>query len=1048
MGLILVSSNRVETLQGRLAHRLRDAPLDDPFATETIVVPTWAMGRWLNLRLARQQGIAANIDYPQPAPWIWRLAATLDETGGAGDLWSAQKLAWWIYDRLPSLTSQPDFSTLATYLEADSSGLRRWQLAQRIAEAFDRYQTYRPQQIDAWDRNEGTGWQSLLWRDLKTSIDSPHRVAAIAELATDLDRQRPRARLPARVSLFALPTLPPLYLDIVQRLAAHCEVELYLHSPTEHYWADLETARRHARHRLTHPQGADEHRDQHELLGSWGRMGQHFQDLLIERDSLTGIDVDRFEPPAASHLLGRIQQSIFTLDTGVETIAIDDSVSVHVCHSAMRESEVLVDQILAMLDADAELAPEDILVMVPDIAAYAPGLEAVFEASPLSCNLSDVSLADEHPMLTSFLRLLQLPQSRFARSDILALLDDEAVARRFDLDGSELDRILQLVDEAHTRWGLDADHKTDFDLPAFEGNTWQQARDRFFAGFALADDSLWRGISPLTGRDDDEAATLGRFWHFIDRLNRWRQWLARSRTASDWHRLLMRLVDDFFVETDPRESRLQQIRDALDELLVLPMSEVSPELLLHLMSRWLRGREHPGRLYSGGVTVCGMRPLRAIPFKAICLLGMNDRDFPRRDPPDELDLDSGARDFEPGRRDEDRYLMLETLLSARRYLYISYTGRSLHDDAIARPSSLVQELLDFIDDRFACADGGPVIQALHRVHPMQAFSAANFMPPQPGYRADWRAVASKLLDNNRHRHKAWPREALPTDTASSINLSQLRAFVSHPVQFFFRQRLGLYLERESEVEDDETFVLGPLQRWQLKQQLAADLLDGRRDSSERLLAGGLLAHGEAGRQQIEIARTEQSQWFEALQAYESSARQRRSVDLRLPDGSDLTGSIDGYYTGQGLMSYHAGKLRGKHRLRAWIDHLALSASDGFAAGETTRLLASDTHRRYAPLPAAHARELLADLCDLLQQGRRRPLPVMPETSFAWASADTPERGRASARRCWASPYGGDADDAYLQLLLQAGIEIPIDEPEFADCAERLYGALLEHEEET
>ncbi|MDJ0778691.1 MAG: exodeoxyribonuclease V subunit gamma [Gammaproteobacteria bacterium] len=1045
MGLTIVSSNRVETLQARLARRLGDSPLADPFATEIVVVPTWAMGRWLNLRLARQQGIAANIDYPLPAPWIWRLATTLVRNGAGGDLWSAQRLTWWIYDRLPALLTQPDFAILASYLESDATALRRWQLAQRIAEAFDRYQTYRPRQIAAWDAGEDNSWQAQLWRALTRAIDSPHRVAAIARLANDLQRQQPEATLPARISLFALPTLPPLYLEIVQQLAKHCEVDLYLHSPTEHYWADIETARRRARQRLANPDAIAGAVDEHELLGSWGKMGQHFQDLLLDQESLSGIDIDRFDPPSGSHLLSRIQQSIFNLEQGSQTLAADDSVAIHICHSAMRECEVLVDQLLAMLEANPGLAPEDILVMVPDIAAYAPFLEAVFEASPLACNVSDISLADEHPMLASFLRLLQLPQSRFTRSDILALLDDEAVAQRFDLAGLDLDRVLRLVDEAHTRWGLDAAHKADFDLPATAGNTWAQARARFFAGFAFADDALWQGIAPLPDRDDDEAGTLGRFWQFIDRLDSWRQRLARPRPAGEWHRLLARLLDEFFIETDPRESRLQQIRDALDELLILPDSEVSPELLQRLMASWLRGRDNQGRLYSGGVTVCGMRPLRAIPFQAICLLGMNDRDFPRRDPPDELDLARGAREFEPGRRDEDRYLMLETLLSARRCLYISYTGRSLHDDGLARPSSLVQELLDFITERFHAEDGESLVDSLQQVHPMQAFSPRNFAPPRPGYRADWCQVARALGGRNDLETHGWPRHTLATGQMTSARLSQLHAFVSHPVQFFFRQRLALYLERETEQDDDEAFSLGPLQRWQLMHRLAEDLLLDRADSSERLLAGGLLAHGEAGRVQIDSARAEQQKWFEALQRFATGERRRLPLDLRLPNDLTLVGSIDGYYPGRGLMAHHAGKLRGKHRLRAWIDHLALCASDGFADGEATYLLATDAQRRYAPLPGAAARELLVDLCDLLQEGCSRPLPVLPETSFAWASADSPERAAASAWRCWANQYGRDRDDPYLALVLRAGVSVPIDEPEFADCAARLYRALLQHE---
>ena len=711
----------------------------------------------------------------------------------------------------------------------------------------------------------------------------------------------------------------------------------------------------------------------------------------------------------------------------------------------MRECEVLVDELLAMLEADGELAPEDILVMVPDIATYAPYLEAVFEGSPLGCNISDITLADEHPMLTSFLRLLELPDSRFSRSGILALLDDEVIARRFELDETGLESILRLVDRARTRWGLGPAHKIEMGLPPTPGNTWQQARERFFAGFALADESLWQDISPLPGWDEAEAGSLGRFWHFVDRLDHWRRRLAAPRSVAEWQTQLSRLLDEFFAESDARDSRLQQIRDAIGELSDLPRdSRISRELLLYLMTRWLRHREHQGQLYSGGITVCGMRPMRAIPFGVICLLGMNDRDFPRRDPPDELDFGSGDTAFEPGRRDEDRYLMLETLLSARRRLYLSYTGRSLRDDNESRPSALLQELADFIRDRFHSADGAPLDAELYRLHPMQVFSPQNFQSPPTSYQVYWRKAAQALAAAGTAPRK-WPDAALAPLPSADIDLSLLRRFVRHPVQFFYQHRLGIYLERETEQLDDETFALDSLTRWELKRRLAEDLLEERPETEARLLAEGLLAHGQAGRAQIESERRELADWFESLGDFRGLRRERVRLDLRLPNDSSLAGSVDGYYPGRGLLHFEAGKLRGKHRLQTWIDHLALCAGGHLNDGETSLLLAVDRRRRYPALDADDALERLLDYCELLREGLGRPLPVLPDSSFAYASAADAERARSSAWSSWRNEYGGDGRDAYLGLLLNAGFEPPIDEPDFAACAERLYADLLAHE---
>ena len=1046
MPLSILSSNRVETLQASLARRLAEEPLADPFAREIVVVPTFAMARWLNLRLAQSQGIAANLHYPQPAQWIWQLAGDLLGDLPRQDPFSRDGMAWRLFGLLPPLLSRPGFEILAGYLADDHSGIKRWQLAQRIAASFDHFQSSQPQLIRAWCNGEQRQWQAQLWRALVDANGETHRLAIMVRLVEVLQCEGVRPALPSRISLFALSTLAPLYIEALRALAAQTELCLYLHSPSDQYWADLESEKRRARRRQSHPGQQELFAAGNELLASWGRQGQEFQDLLLERAGDLAFDIESFEPPAQDSLLGQVQRSIFRLEAKPRLRQADDSIGLHVCHSPMRECEVLQDQLLDMLQRDESLEPEDILVMIPDIAGYAPYVEAVFRRGRLPFNLADVSLADEHPLVMTFLQLLDLPASRFTLSEILSLLDNPALQLRFELDPASLPEIWRLVEQGRTRWGIDALHKADFELPATAGNTWQQLNARFFAGFALAGDDLWRGIAPLTAGDDAASAAIGRFWHFLDRLRSWRERLSKARPAAQWQALLMHLLDDFFVEPEARESKLQQIRDAIAELGSAGDSEISSELLVYLMQRLLQNREQSGQLYSGGITFCGMRPMRSIPFRVICLLGMNRNDFPRRDPPNDIELladQSIASD--PQRRVEDRYLMLETLLCARQRLYLSYTGRSLKDNSELQPSVLLQELMDFIDAHFDGAEGDArPSAALTRVHSMQAFSPANFDGQASSYSDYWCRVAQRLVSGATTLPRPWPRQPLPAgEQGSLVELEQLRRFAADPVRYFFNQRLGIYIREDDVPDDDEPFELAGLEAWQLKQQLAADRVAGREPGIEKLRAEGLLPHGQAAEAQVKRLRGDLAGLLEMVADYADTEVRVLAVELDIDGGHRLAGAIGNFYPGRGLMHFHAGRFKGSRLLGLWIDQLALCAAELPGCELPAMLVTQDRNWRIPPQAADSARAQLADYCALFRQGLDRPLPVFPEASYEWAREADRGIALARVRRLWSNRRGGgDRGNPYLGLVMQAGCREPFEDAEFDDCAARLYARLL------
>ncbi len=1043
MALTVFSSNRVELLQEKLTRDLAANPPADPFAAEIIVVPTYAMGRWLNLRMAQQRGIAANIEYPQPVAWIWQLASQLLADLPEKDPCTADALAWHCFDLLPELLAEPDFETLQTYLSNDASGQRRWQLAQRIAQSFDRYQNYRPAMIASWDQGKDRHWQAQLWRRLIESRQLSHRVTTVSRLIAALADPECQDRLESSYRLFALSSLPPLYFDIISQLAQRTDISLYQHSPTDQYWADLEAEKQRARRRLANPLEDELFDTGNELLASWGRQGQTFQDLLLASDSLETLDVALYQTPDDSSLLGQLQDSIFRVDAEPRLLEVDDSVSVHVCHSPLRECQVLHDQLLNMLQQDATLSPEDMLVMIPDISTYAAYIEAVFRGESLPFNLSDTTLADEHPQVSAFLDLLGLPQSRFGLSDILSLLENESLRRRFDLVTADREVIARFIEQAHPRWGIDAAHKAGLGLPATAANTWRQAQDRFFAAFALADDELWNGIAPLHHWSDSEAEAVGRFCLLLDTLERWRDRLAQPARADVWQQRLLRLLDDCFAEIDPRESRLQSIRDAIATLPDDSAEELSPALISDLMTAALGSSEQRGRLYAGGVTFCGMRPMRSIPFRVICLLGMNRGDFPRRDPQDDFELIARTPSAgDPGRRVEDRYLMLETLLCARDRLYISYAGRSVRDNSETQPSVLVRELLDFVDSL-----GGTdtnLSDKLITEYPMQAFSPRNFQLPAFSYSTYWQNVASRLGQTSPPSPLDWPRQPLPEDESNgAIELVHLHRFLRHPVRYFFQNRFGLFLSREEDLGDDEAFELDGLDRWKLRQQLAEDSLTQREDSLERMLASGMVAHGPAAQEQVLSFQSRHADWLQTLVEYGTAEHRPVPVSVELGNYR-LDGLVSGYFPGRGLMAYHAGKLNGGALTGLWLNHLALSASQCWQGGENGRLLTPDETRVFEPVAADRARELLSGLCELYSEGIRQPLPVLPRCSLAWASSDDRARAAGKAWGTWHNRFGGggDADDAYLALVLQHHAP-PIDDPRFGELADQIYRSALD-----
>lgn len=1094
MPLFLSCANRVEALHSQLAQLLEAQPLRDPFQQELIVVPSNAMARWVNLHLGIANGVAANIAYPLPAAWVWSVASqfTFGESTNSDDPLSRDRATWRLFALLPELLEQVEFAELQRYLQGDTQGVKRWQLAQRLADVFDRYQYYRPDWIRAWSAGHETDsmrsaqlpiWQAPLWRALIRDCSNSHRVAQIdrliAALHSDAERAELLQLLPERLCCFGLSSLPPLFVQVLQALSQYVDIYLFQHSPTDQYWADLRSKKSQARTRLERPDEADYYDTGNELLASWGRQGQAFQDLLLNEEGLDAVHWEDYISAGGESLLHRVQDDILTLNDSAQTLRPDQSIEISICHSAMRECQVLHDRILAALESDDSLKPEDILVIIPEISRYAPYIEAVFRYDEdsgrpfLPWNLSDITVADEHPLIRIFLQLLSLPSSRFTFSELASYLEVPEIAAQFSLQGQVQEEVLALLRESEVRWGLDAAHKALLDLPETEQNTWAHGIDRLLAGYAMGDAQLWEGVAPLEGASGGSASALGRFCSLLESLQYWHSHLSQARSMQQWQDTLNAMIDALFGSVRDEDDKLQQIRDALDILSEQAGEQIlTSELLCLCLEQSLGERTQHNRFFSGGVSICGMRPMRSLPFKMICVLGMNDAAFPRREQSQSFDAMAAQwRPGDPRKGDEDRYLLLETLLCARQRLYFSYTGRSLRDNSEQQPSVLLREFLDFLDLHYVPPKGkdedkpAPISSLLTTEYPMQPFSARQFnsdmSASKRSYDHWWCAIAQTLQDHARSlpsgNEMQWPtRTVAPLDKEFvQLELPRLIRFLQHPSKVFFNTRLGVYLREEQENEDEESFTLNGLQTWQMQSDYLTRLLASKEQDKEALLtlygAQGALPHGAMATFAFDQLEEGAAQMWSRLASYQGTTPSPVAIALECTIGSAeeastvvLSGQIKGFRTALGLLHYSPSKLKPKHQLALWVEHLALCAQGVLTQEQNSVLIAKDGDCHLPWCDPETAQEHLNAYVALYREGLSRPLPLFPTASFEVA-LDQDEAQLNKALRKWEGSEWDrstpDSRDDYIALAYRGANEDPIALEEHLRLAQLVYGPL-------
>jgi len=1069
--LTIYQSNKMAALAQVFCHQLKVASTDrSVFDPDIVLVQNFGIGQWLKFQLAEADGIAANVDCLTPANFIWRLLQQLDVAEGSlsadGSLpadgsssYERENLTWRILALLPDLDPST-FSLLHDYCDGPQPQLRGFQLASKLAGLFDQYLVHRPDWIRDWDEGgdvgDPDGWQPALWRRLRADLGEPHR----AELAEQLLRRLqtgPIPGMPAQLSIFGLSSMPVAHLAIFQSVAAHIPVDIYFLNPCQHYWGDIvsasQKARRSVRDLLGHAITTEDDylRVGNPLLASMGRQGREFLELLL---AYPGADMqDIFIDRPAQTALGYLQRDILEMthagsdapqpEAGpVFRIGPDDiSIQIHSCHSKIRECEVLYDSLMRMFEQASDLSARDVIVMMPDVAQYAPFIHAVFKGL-LPYRIVDRSQREESPVLVSLQGLLRLPSMRLSAAEVMDFLEVPTIARRLDLSDADLSRLAGWIRDAGIRWGADGKAKSRWSLPEDGHNTWHFGLRRLLLGYAMGDgNDLFAGSLPHN-IPTAESELLGKFADFVDLLIHHQSSLREPRTALEWQATVSEMLDCFYAPEPLEELELDIVRTALADILAETRATAFDEpLTLTLFQYWLGERlQMPASQHgigSNGVTFCTLIPMRSIPFRSVALIGMNDLDFPRRDQPLQFDLIArgGPRRGDRSRRLDDRYLFLEALISAEDYLYLSFQGRTPKDNKPRPPSVLVDELTTYMQTTFGEA---PVTH-----HPLQPFDEAYYDPDFPD-----------LITFNRNWYNARknPAEAEPfidgelelPDGFSfeEIELEDLVAFFRHPAQYFLQNRLSVRLPRgEEEMLDTESFTLSPLDRYAITTSaLDAQLAGVRRDPwQERVVASGIIGDNQASTEMTDgawvAAQRIASMLADARDATPEQHLIRISVSSGLVIGSVTL--IDG-----DQLFYRTGTLRQRQLIEHWVRHLAINVG----VETSTRLIDSVGIKTLNPVPRDIAAAQMETLATMYRNAFRKPLPFMPETSRAWYDGfqrhQSEADGNVRAMREWTAdrPGGEGQDPAYQRLHVMPGA---LDE-DFAATAQQIFEPLLRY----
>lgn len=973
----LYQSNQISLLAEMLVKVQQVNPLVDPFEPEKILIQSQGMAQWLQMQIADYTGIMGNCEFLYPTTFLWQQYRVLFPELPKENIFERSSMTWRIMRLLPICLTQAEFAPLKRYLaeSGEQYQLKLYQLSSKIAELFDQYLVYRPHWLVNWEEDNlqaveneikiaisgknkdqelifsDMQWQSTLWKqivnDLKTDANesiftTSHRAYLqqnyFEKLSNLTDAEK--AKLPKRIFIFGISAFSPLQLAVFKKLSEHCDLHIFFLNPSEKYWGDSVEDKVWQKLALTNKISSEDleallAEQSNKLLNLWGKQGRDFLAQLMELEPNT---IDAFIEPDDDSNLNKIKKQIFISanQANISDLSQDNSIQIHACHSPMREVEVLHNQLLNLFEQDSSLLPKDIIVMSPDINKYAPYIDAVFsryagqhDPRYIPFSLSDQAFTAIDPIIASFLQLLPMKESEFNAESLFDLLEINAIQARFNFTPEHIHTLRTWAKNAGLRAGtqIEQAHWQNY-------NSWENALNRLLLGSSLKEENgIWQDTLAFSDSYGLNAELVGLLSSFIEHLLVWTKFIQQPQSLVSWHQAIKQLISQLYQENAENTASILLLNNVNDQILELISTthfneDLSIDIIELLFNQYLNDHSQNLHFLVGRVNFATLLPMRAIPFKVVCLLGMNEADFPRQQQINSFDLMQYApQKGDRAKRDDDRYLFLEALLSAQKVFYISYIGQSQKDGKEMLPSIVVSQLLDVIDEYSVpeLQQTGKASKTLVRKQPLTVFSKKNFTPPRDyAYNAEW------VLHSESNHQDFLEEKLLIESLPNTIELEDLIRFIQNPIQFFFTNVLGVSFKRfDDSIDESEIFKMSGLDNYLLLEELLTVKAEEQAEFFEKeRLKGNLPASNFAQITEQDLVgkitdmRNELVDYLEQ-ESLIFTVEHKISLESR---EITLNGNIPNIYADE-IILWRVGKLRDKDRIQAWFYHL-LSAITG------------------------------------------------------------------------------------------------------------------------
>jgi exodeoxyribonuclease V gamma subunit len=938
----LYISNSIEKLALQLSQNLQQETCD-VFQQQHIITQTEGMNKWLTEQIAQQLGISANIGFHSPNDIIALLHEWLSEK--PGPVITSDKIRWKIWKELSEPGFRQRFPEVAAYYR--NHPIRQIALANQMADLFDQYQIYRPGLISDWNHSAQSpeNFQWYLWKRLQQAYqgrvsDKPSVVNKLKEALKNPTQEEQLNKRVAGLHFFGIAVITPLHLELFQLLAAFIPLHFYLMNPApSYYWLEDETEKslikKRQKNKLRQPEEGF-NLPGNSLLTGWGTVIKESFALLYQQEELMNEVYDHWIVPPADNptsLLHKIQKDIFENAHGTfrQPISLenfhDGSIVFNSCYTKAREVEVLYNELVKIVNArPGELAPKDILVLCSNMDDYAPYIRAVFDEAPYDFpyTLSDQKITEGASLFSDLQRLLELNSDNMKAEIVMELLESKNISQRFGI--SQPDLIRSAMQAANIRCGTAGEIENDTRLVS-----WEYGLQRIALGWCISGSPIYNAPSgdtliPIDIAEGDTIFELVRFHQFATLLLHHIELRKSSRSLSEWINYVRELIADMlFVNDDQDAGDYHDLIAYLDKYNqhAEDISDLVPfDVFAYQFTATLQSETRQQNFGRGGVLFCSLIPMRSIPHKVVAILGMNYNEFPRKDTRPHFDLQKNN----PGKgdrniRNNDKHLLLETLLSAKEHLLISYQGQDVKDNRPIPPSALVDELINYILEGLPQTDY-QLRKKLIVSHPLHSFSSRYGSDAADGLTSYLSSGAQSPLVK-----KTMAPVAANTVNNPLIELSSLTKFAKSPITWYLQKnwRISAYTD-DILLSDIESFEIGKLE----KSNLTAHLLQFSPASYDNFyqewLLQGKLPLSNRGKFLYQQLAQEVRILYESREAI-TGGQPARKIEVTLDFGvATLSGIVEGVYGNQLIGMQTSSKLK-KDFFPAFINYCCLRAQD-------------------------------------------------------------------------------------------------------------------------